>query len=259
MDISRPCVIEEVFPVRIAARTPRTLEEFLRQVVDVHGIGAGCRSTTRSRWRDAIHRIRPELDIYVTDRPSGGGTRCARNAGHIRRIFYGLEEVMELHLSILAGVEQRYDTPFFSNLKAYAKRPVGTFHALPVARGKSVFGSHWIRDMGHFYGTNLFPRGIIGDDRRSRQPARAYRQYQKGAGTGGAVLRRRPNLFCYERHLDREQDRGAGAVCQPGDIVLVDRNCHKSHHYGMVLCGAQPLLPRRVPAPAVLDVRRRTR
>ena len=26
---------------------------------------------------------------------------------------------------------------------------------------------------------------------------------------------------------------------QPGDIVLVDRDCHKSHHYGLVLSGAQ--------------------
>jgi len=25
---------------------------------------------------------------------------------------------------------------------------------------------------------------------------------------------------------------------QPGDIVLVDRNCHQSHHYGPMLSGA---------------------
>ena len=25
---------------------------------------------------------------------------------------------------------------------------------------------------------------------------------------------------------------------QPGDIVLIDRDCHKSHHYGLVLVGA---------------------
>lgn len=31
------------------------------------------------------------------------------------------------------------------------------------------------------------------------------------------------------------------ALVRPGDIVLVDRNCHKSHHYGLVLCGGQPL------------------
>ncbi|MCB1368390.1 MAG: ornithine decarboxylase, partial [Rhodobacteraceae bacterium] len=29
------------------------------------------------------------------------------------------------------------------------------------------------------------------------------------------------------------------ALVRPGDIVLVDRDCHKSHHYGMVLSGAQ--------------------
>ena len=30
------------------------------------------------------------------------------------------------------------------------------------------------------------------------------------------------------------------ALLEPGDIVIADRNCHKSHHYGMVLAGAQP-------------------
>ena len=49
-----------------------------------------------------------------------------------------------------------YETPYFSNLKSYAQRPVGTFHALPMARGKSIFKSNWIRDMGHFYGINMF-------------------------------------------------------------------------------------------------------
>ena len=28
------------------------------------------------------------------------------------------------------------------------------------------------------------------------------------------------------------------ALVRPDDIVLVDRNCHKSHHYGLVLAGA---------------------
>ena len=31
------------------------------------------------------------------------------------------------------------------------------------------------------------------------------------------------------------------ALLAPGDIAIVDRNCHKSHHYGMVLAGAQPI------------------
>jgi arginine/lysine/ornithine decarboxylase len=28
------------------------------------------------------------------------------------------------------------------------------------------------------------------------------------------------------------------ALVEPGDIVLVDRNCHQSHHYGLMLAGA---------------------
>jgi arginine decarboxylase len=31
------------------------------------------------------------------------------------------------------------------------------------------------------------------------------------------------------------------ALTSPGDIVLVDRDCHKSHHYAMVLGGARPM------------------
>jgi len=31
------------------------------------------------------------------------------------------------------------------------------------------------------------------------------------------------------------------ALVQPGDVVLIDRDCHKSHHYGLVLSGAYPV------------------
>ncbi|MDZ7720500.1 MAG: hypothetical protein U5K72_16920 [Balneolaceae bacterium] len=31
------------------------------------------------------------------------------------------------------------------------------------------------------------------------------------------------------------------ALVEPGDLVLIDRDCHKSHHYGLVLAGALPV------------------
>jgi len=31
------------------------------------------------------------------------------------------------------------------------------------------------------------------------------------------------------------------ALVEPGDLVLIDRDCHKSHHYGLVLSGAYPV------------------
>ena len=61
------------------------------------------------------------------------------NADCVRRVFYQVEEPLELHLSVLDGIADRYDTPYFDNLQKYAQRPIGTFHALPVARGQIHF------------------------------------------------------------------------------------------------------------------------
>ena len=97
-----------------------------------------------------------ELDVYLTTDRDVARLAGSDEAAPIRRIFYGVEEPMEIHLAILDGVKDRYETPYFDNLKRYAQRPIGTFHALPVARGKSIFKSNWIRDMGEFYGANLF-------------------------------------------------------------------------------------------------------
>src|SRR6201999_706014 len=103
-----------------------------------------------------LKRIRPELDIYLVSNQNVEELAGNPETECVRRIFYSVEELLELHLAILEGIRDRYSTPFFDNLKKYAQRPIGTFHALPIARGKSVFRSDWIRDMGEFYGPNLF-------------------------------------------------------------------------------------------------------
>ncbi len=189
---------------------------------------------------DLIHRLRPELDIYVLTERSAEDLAKRGAGSHVARVFYSTEEFMEMHLSILQGVGKRYETPFFDNLKKYAKRPVGTFHALPVARGKSVFRSHWIRDMGHFYGLNLFlaeSSATSGGLDSLLEPTGNIREAQeKAARCFGA-----DHTYFVTNGTSTANKIVVQAICQPGDIVLVDRNCHKSHHYGMVLGGAQPL------------------
>ncbi len=182
---------------------------------------------------------RPELDLYLLSDRSPEALAGSEEAAPLRRLFHHVEEPMEIHLSILDGIKDRYETPYFDNLKKYAMRPIGTFHALPIARGKSIFGSNWIRDMGHFYGTNILfaessattggldsllePTGTI--KRAQEAVARAFGAKRAYLGTNGTST---SNKIVVQ------------AVCKPGDIVIVDRNCHKSHHYGFVLSGAQP-------------------
>ena len=130
------------------------LREYLERNMDVDAdsIEPGALAT---RLAQAINDYRPELDLYLLSDRTPELLAASDEAASIRRVFHHIEEPMELHLAILDGIQDRYETPYFDNLKKYAMRPIGTFHALPIARGKSVFGSNWIRDMGHFYGTNI--------------------------------------------------------------------------------------------------------
>lgn len=187
-----------------------------------------------------IANIRPELDIYLlTDREV---ERLAGDpaASAIRRVFYEAEEPMEVHLNILEGVRDRQTTPHFDNLKRYATRPISTFHALPIARGKSIIKSNWIRDFGEFYGLNLFLAETSattgGLDSMLEPTGNIKLAQEKFARAVGA-----DHVFFVTNGTSTSNKMVYQAVTKPGDIVIVDRNCHKSHHYGMVLSGAQPL------------------
>jgi arginine decarboxylase len=184
--------------------------------------------------------LRPELDIYfLSDREPEKLAGDVRGAC-IRRIFYQVEEPLELHLSILDGIADRYDTPYFDNLQKYAQRPIGTFHALPIARGKSIFKSNWIRDMGQFYGLNLFlaeSSATTGGLDSLLEPTGNIKVAQeKAARAFGA-----DHAFFVTNGTSTSNKMVEQALLAPGDIMLVDRNCHKSHHYGAVITGALPL------------------
>jgi arginine/lysine/ornithine decarboxylase len=188
----------------------------------------------------AIRKIRPELDVYLIIDGAVEKMASHLDSKNIRRVFYGIEDLMEIHLALMEGVNQRYDTPYFNNLKNYARRPIGTFHALPVARGKSVFNSHWIRDFGHFYGANIFMAESSattgGLDSLLEPTGNIKVAHEKAARAFGCQ-----QLFFGTNGTSTSNKIAAQAIVRPGDIVLVDRNCHKSHHYGLVLCGGQPL------------------
>jgi arginine decarboxylase len=187
-----------------------------------------------------VRQLRPELDVFLTTDRDVGKLAGSEAAADIRRVFYGVEEPMEIHLGILDGIKDRYDAPYFDNLKNYAARPIGTFHALPVARGKSIFKSNWIRDMGEFYGANLFlaeSSATTGGLDSLLEPTGNIKVAQDKAARalGG------DRSFFVTNGTSTSNKIVHQALLVPGDIVLIDRDCHKSHHYGIVLAGAQPL------------------
>jgi arginine decarboxylase len=228
------CVVRR----RFARRSPydsSSLAHFVDSVVadDVMELSPEDRAQVLAR---SLARIRPELDLYLMTEISVEDL-AGRLSHHFRRIFHAREGSLEVHLSILDGVAARYRTPFFSALKNYSHRPTGVFHALPISHGKSIVESHWIHDMVDFYGMEIFlaeTSATCGGLDSLLEPTGPLREAQQlASGTFGSR-----QTYFVTNGTSTANKIVVQALVQPGDIVLVDRNCHQSHHYGLMLAGA---------------------
>ncbi|MDC1221541.1 aminotransferase class I/II-fold pyridoxal phosphate-dependent enzyme, partial [Salibacteraceae bacterium] len=186
-----------------------------------------------------IKKFRPEVDIYyITDTALSNLKDSTLKT--FRRVYYRKEDYQELHLAVLRGITERYETPFFTALKEYSKKPTGVFHAMPISRGNSVFKSRWLRDFGDFYGRNMFlaeTSATTGGLDSLLQPTGPLKKAQEMAARAYGAQR----SFFVTNGTSTANKIVMQALVEPGDLVLIDRDCHKSHHYGLVLSGAYPV------------------
>ncbi len=187
----------------------------------------------------AIRQLRPHLNLYLlTDESMPEMHDTTYEV--FDRVFYRYEARSELHVTMMAGVRERVDTPFFDALKKYAERPIGNFHALPIARGNSVFNSKWISDMAEFYGRNIFlaeTSSTAGGLDSLLSPHGSLKEAQDKAAKAWGALQ----TYFATNGTSTSNKIVVQALTRPDDIVLIDRNCHKSHHYGLILGGAHPI------------------
>src|ERR1700757_1582025 len=184
----------------------------------------------------SLAKLRPELDLYMMTEIDVEDI-AGRLGQYFRRVFHAREGMLELHLSILHGVAARYRTPFFSALKQYSHRPPGFFHALPISQGKSIVNSHWIKDMVGFYGLDVFmaeTSATCGGLDSLLEPTGPLRDAQQLAAEAYGSR----HTYFVTNGTSTANKIVTQALVAPGDIVLLDRNCHQSHHYGMMLAGA---------------------
>ncbi|MFT4232793.1 MAG: beta-eliminating lyase-related protein [Leucobacter sp.] len=245
--LTNPNILACVVRPGFSERTRQRLSRDLRETIDlargevVRG-SAPSRSSLASVQRvlglaDTLAAIRPELDLYLM-----AGAHIEELAGALTRRFrrvFRREDQLELHLSLLRRVSHLYDTPFFSAIQNHARRPVGVFHALPVARGGSVVGSKWIRDLADFYGLNLLlaeTSATSGGLDSLLAPTGAIKKAQDLAARAFGAK----HTFFVTNGTSTANKIVHQALVAPNDVVLVDRNCHKSHHHAVMLTGARP-------------------
>ncbi len=186
-----------------------------------------------------LRAIRPELDLYLLSEATVEkvATELHRDFG---RCYFGSEDYPEMHLTILKGIEQRFDTPFFNALKKYAQQPTGVFHAMPISRGKSISKSHWIRDYGEFYGDRIFlseTSATTGGLDSMLQPSGSIKHAQTLAARAfGADW-----TYFVSNGTSTANKIVLQAVTKPGDVVLLSNDCHISHHFAAVLADVRPV------------------
>ena len=188
------------------------------------------------RLADTLANLRPELDLYLM-----AGAHIESLAGALthrfRRVFRR-EDQFELHLSLLRRIQHLYDTPFFDAIREHARRPAGVFHALPVSRGGSVVGSKWIGDFVDFYGLNLLlaeSSATSGELDSLLAPVHTLKKAQALAARAYGAKR----TYFVTNGTSTANKIVHQAVVSPEEVVMVDRNCHKSHHHALMLTGAR--------------------
>ncbi|MEO6794026.1 MAG: aminotransferase class I/II-fold pyridoxal phosphate-dependent enzyme [Mycobacterium sp.] len=227
-------IIRDDLPLRSADRVP-LMTTLLGAVDDAPVADHSYDVIECAEW---MRELRPHIDLYLlTDESIAADTVDEPDV--YDRTFYRLNDVTDLYSTVRAGIRKRYATPFFDALRAYAAEPVGQFHALPVARGASIFNSKTLQDMGEFYGRNIFmaeTSSTSGGLDSLLEPHGAIRAAMDKA----AITWNADHTYFVTNGTSTANKIVVQALTRPGDIVLIDRNCHKSHHYGLVLAGAYP-------------------
>ncbi len=133
-----------------------------------------------------IRELRPHIDLYLlTDESIAAGNDDEPDV--YDRTFYRLNDVTDLHSTVIAGLRNRFATPFFDALRAYAQAPVGQFHALPDRARRQhlqlevAAGHGGVLRPQHLHGRDLDHLGWPG---LAAGPAR---QHQEGDGQGRAA------------------------------------------------------------------------
>src|SRR5579859_2809316 len=189
-----------------------------------------------------ITRFRPELDVYILiAREKEDDIVDALFAEAVDGYFYREErDYRGMYRILNAQIQERSRTPFYDQLKNYVWMAKDSWHTPGHSSGESLRGSPWINDFYEFMGEHVFdadlsvsvpmldslmePKGVIAE--AQAKAAKAFGARRTFFATNGTST---ANKVIFQTLL------------APGEKLLLDRNCHKSVHHGVVLSGAHPI------------------
>ena len=189
-----------------------------------------------------VNRFRPELDVYIlVAQEQEDEVVDTLFAEAVDGYFYREErDYRGMYRILNAQIQERARTPFYDQLKNYVWMAKDSWHTPGHSSGESLRGSPWINDFYDFMGEHIFdadlsvsvptldslmePRGVIAE--AQAMAAKAFGARRTFFATNGTST---ANKVIFQ------------TILAPGEKLLLDRNCHKSVHHGVVLSGAHPV------------------
>ncbi|MDH5208114.1 MAG: beta-eliminating lyase-related protein [Burkholderiaceae bacterium] len=189
-----------------------------------------------------ITALRPEIDIYILiEKEKEDQVVDALFAEAVDGYFYREErDYRGMYRILNAQIAERARTPFYDALKAYVMAAKDAWHTPGHSSGDSMRGSPWVNEFYDFMGEHVFdadlsvsvkaldslmePTGVIAEAQQMAAAAFGARRTffaTNGTSTANKVILQ--------------------TMIAPGEKLLLDRNCHKSVHHGVVLSGARPV------------------
>ena len=189
-----------------------------------------------------VARLRPELDVYILiAQEQEDEVVDALFTESVDGYFYREErDHRGIYRILNAQLQERSDTPFYDALKSYVLMAKDAWHTPGHSSGDSLRDSPWVNDFYEFMGEHIFdadlsvsvptldslmePTGVILEAQKKAAKAFGARRTffaTNGTSTGNKVIFQ--------------------TLIAPGEKMLLDRNCHKSVHHGVVLSGAHPI------------------
>ncbi len=232
----------------IACRSFEGACDYLREVGDIHVILSEWELLKKKNGKQCVQgldiykefkALRNEVSIFLFT--SISDIRKLRSGGIINGYFFKGEAAWDdIAHKVSAMVEDKNRAPFYEQLVNYAHKAKDSWHTPGHASGNSVRNSPYVKDYYEFFGENLFtsdvsvsvpeldsllhPEGVIKE--AQELAARAFNAKYTFFTTNGTST---SNKILIQTLL------------KPGDAILLDRNCHKSVHYGVIIAGAEPL------------------
>ncbi len=189
-----------------------------------------------------ITALRPELDLYILiEKEKEDQIVDALFAEAVDGYFYREERDLRGMYRILnAQIAERARTPFYDALRSYVLAAKDAWHTPGHSSGDSLRGSPWVSEFHEFMGEHVFdadlsvsvkaldslmePTGVIAE--AQQMAAKAFGARKTFFATNGTSTANKVILQ---------------TLIAPGEKMLLDRNCHKSVHHGVVLSGAKPI------------------